>query len=196
LDARIRTVEVERDLIPLGCYPKLAVFRPDAREVFGDRILLLDVDIIITASIDPIVDRTEDIVLLRDFNRPPPPAKVVLYNSSVILLKAGAFPEVWQRFDPATSPREVKACRLTGDDQVWITLALGGEHPTWEASDGILSGKHIFRRASERIFPRFLARQRNPVPPGARLLAFHGKQKPWHPEVASVLPWVRDYWHD
>jgi hypothetical protein len=197
LDHRIRVVPVERDLVPLGnAFPKLAIFRPDAGEIFGDRILLLDVDVVITASLDPLVNRTEDIVLLRDFNRPPPPAQAVLFNSSILLVTAGAFPEVWERFDPATSVDKIRASRLVGSDQAWITMTLGTDRPTWAPSDGILSGKHLIRRANEKFLPRILSRQRNPLPTGARLLAFHGKQKPWHAEVSSVLPWVRDYWYE
>lgn len=171
LDADIRTVPVERNLIPLGnAYPKLAVFRPDAADIFGERICLIDLDVVITGSINEIVNRQEPFVIWQDVLAKSQP-KRFKYNSSLILMNAGARSQVWRTFDRNSSPRLVR--HRCGSDQAWISHMLDGE-PTWSSDDGVFSWR----------FDKPLA--------NARMIFFHGREKPWMLPNHSI---IKQHWH-
>src|SRR5690606_2449101 len=46
-----------------GRYPKLMIYRPDAAVLFGDRILMMDLDLFVAGDLTSLVTRNEDIVL-------------------------------------------------------------------------------------------------------------------------------------
>ena len=73
------------------------------RANLGERVLSLDIDVVITGSLDHIVARTEPIVLWRNPNFPAPLR--AFYQSSVQLFSAGARQELWDDFDPQQTPR-------------------------------------------------------------------------------------------
>lgn len=176
IDGSITVVPMRQDLVALGnAYPKLEVFRPDAAEVYGDRILLLDLDLVIMGSLDALVDRSDSLVVWRD-----PMAdrsERALYNTSMLLLSAGTFPEVWETFDAATSPTTVKAEGWLGSDQAWLARTMGEGLPVWTEADGVLSWR--FDLAARGLAPH------------ARVVAFHGRQKPEH---LQGIDWIRDNW--
>ena len=152
-----------------SCYRRLDMFAPDAAERYGERFICLDLDMIIVADVAPLWDRLEDCVLLRD---PLYPTQV---NGSMLLLSAGSRPRVWTEFDPARSPDVARARGFRGSDQAWLSHCLPSE-PRWGPEDGVLSyRKHIIPRGGS-------------LPAGARIVSFHGKQKPWD----TSLPWVRE----
>lgn len=151
-------------LASLGnAYPKLQVFRPDAAELFGgSRILLLDLDIDIKASLEPLVSRQESIVLCPEFIKSP---CATHYNSSVLLMTAGAFPEVWRTFHPIDSPFLVTRSRKIGSDQVWLSMKLGPDRPTFGREAGIRSYRLDYLPNGPRE--------------DDRVIVFHGSPKPW-----------------
>ena len=155
-----------------SCYRRLRLFAPDAATTFGERIVSIDLDCVISNDLRPVWDRPDDFVIWRDpGNRTP-------YCGSMFLLTAGARSQVWKQFDPARSPQAARAARCLGSDQGWIAYCLGPHEATWTAADGVLSY-------------RIDGLHRNFLPPGVRVTFFHGKVKPWDPE-ALALAWVRE----
>lgn len=139
LDRDIRIAPVDHRLIHFGiAFPKLAIFRPDAEAIFGKRMCLIDLDTVITGSLDPLIDRPEPFVIWKDVLAKSQP-KRFKYNSSMILMNAGSRSQVWESLWPDNIKkilhREYKWC---GSDQAWISHMLNGE-TTWTAADGVLS---------------------------------------------------------
>jgi hypothetical protein len=162
-----------------SCYRRLRLFHPDASRWFGDRIVSLDLDVVITADLAPLWDRSEDFVAWGDTN----PLPGSHYNGSMILLTAGSRSQVWTRFDPATSPRQSLKARCFGSDQGWISYCLGPGEAKWTRADGVYSFRNEI--AATRALPS-----------NARLVVFHGAHDPWDAYVQANYPWVQLYYHD
>ena len=75
-----------------------------------ERILAIDLDMVLTGDISPIVQRAEPVVVLTT-DQPNIPV-----NGSLVLVTPGAAEEVWSSFDPATSPTLARrsACHGSG----------------------------------------------------------------------------------
>lgn len=181
LDSRIEAVPDRADFADIrsphgagnpSCYRRLRIFGPDAAETFGPRIVSLDLDCVITGDLRPLWDRPESFVGWQD------PLHAWQINGSMMLLTAGAHPEVWEWFDPATSPAESLAAGYKGSDQGWVSQCLS-DAARWTRADGVLSYR-IDKCAAA-------------LPAGAKVVMFHGKLDPWSPEARRVS-WVRDNW--
>src|SRR4029079_12831383 len=61
------------------------------------------------------------------------------YNGSMMLMTAGARPQVWTQFNAATSPRMAFKAGRFGSDQGWISYCLGKVEPIWTTKDGVYS---------------------------------------------------------
>lgn len=183
LDPRIEVVPLWNDFADVrnphghprnpSCYRRLRAFRPDIGEVFGRRFVSLDLDTVITGDLTPLWDRPEPFVIWGDTN------PRTLYNASMFLLTAGARPQVWETFDPDTSPAVAKAARQFGSDQGWISYCLGPGEAMWHRADGV----HSFRNEIQPVG--------SALPAGARITFWHGHVDPWSP-TGQALEWVRE----
>lgn len=157
-----------------SCYRRLRMFAPDIAEALGSRFVSLDLDCVITGDITSLLRRPEEFVAWKDTH------SRCGYNGSLMLLTAGARRQVWETFDPETSPALTLADgKCNGSDQGWISYCLGPSEAKWTASDGVYSFKNEIKR--------------KPLPANARIVIFHGSLKPWSPE-AQLLPWVRKHY--
>lgn len=163
-----------------SCYRRLKMFAPEARDIFGPRVLLIDLDVLPVADVTPIFDRPEPIVLL------PTPEKHVPYNGSMILMDTGAFPGVWTDFDPRESPKIAMAAYCHGSDQGWLSYWFRNRSPAvWDEGFG---GEGIY------TYRRHIEPYGGALPHDARIVLFHGKPDQWEPE-AQQLDWVREHWN-
>ena len=158
-----------------SCYRRLRLFSREAGEDFGPRFVSLDLDCVIVRDMTPVWDRPEDFVIWGDTN------PKTLYNGSMILLRAGARPKVWEKFDPSSSPKLAHSSGNFGSDQAWISYCLGKGEAKWTRADGVYSYRNEIQRRG------------GVLPPDARIVMFHGIHDPWSPE-AQRLPWVRQHW--
>lgn len=136
------------------CLRRLAMFRPDAADIFGaERFVSMDLDCVISASLDPLFDRSEDAVFYRGTsdNRP--------FNGSMTMLTAGCRSQVYSEFCPGKAV--VAGRQYLGSDQAWVSYILGPGEATWGASDG------VHARASVK----------NVGDP--RIMFYLGPEKPW-----------------
>lgn len=187
LDDRIRSVPLWRDHAALpsphgpsepSCYRRLRLFARDAGEIVGARrFAWCDLDVVLTGDVTPIFSRTEPIVLL------PTPTPKIPFNGSMILMDAGCRPEVWETFDPVTSPPRNVEAQCHGSDQGQISFCLRDRgEATWKIGpDG--DGIYFFHR---HVFDGRL-------PSDARLVSFHGRGDPWSPRY-SHMSWVRKHY--
>jgi hypothetical protein len=184
LDEQVEVVELWDDFADIpsphgqgnpSCYRRLRAFAPDMAKVLGKRFVWLDLDCVITGDLAPLFDRTEAFLSWGDTN----PKNSV--NGSMVMMTAGARREVYETFDPATSPELTRRVGHFGSDQAWISRCLGDKEARWGVRDGVYSYRVHLRP------------QRGVLPANARVVFFHGQIDPWSAE-AQRLGWVRDNW--
>lgn len=158
-----------------SCYRRLRAFSPDIADVFGPRFVSLDLDCVITGDLRPLWERPEAIVMYGDTN------PKTHYNGSMLLMTAGARPQVWDRFDPQHSPQLSKNAGCFGSDQGWISYCLGPGEAKWSRADGVYSFRNDIKQNPDRL------------PANARIVMFHGNEDPWGIQ-AHGLDWVRQHW--
>jgi hypothetical protein len=140
------------------CYRRLSMFRRDAGKIFSKRFVSIDLDCVIAGPLDPLFDRKEDLVL---FNGTHPSRA---YNGSMMLIKAGCRPKVFEDFNQEAALES--GARFCGSDQAWLMHKLGPNEATWGEADGVsFFGGHY--RISSR-------RQKKPT-----IMFFPGSRKPW-----------------
>lgn len=158
-----------------SCYRRLKAFSSEAKEIFGERILSIDLDCVITGDITHLVERDEDFVIWGD-TQPGTP-----YNGGLWLLRTGTRTRVWDQFDPRVSPRKGKALGYVGSDQAWIAACLGKGEARYTRSDGVYSYRNEITKLGH-------------LPATARIVMFHGKHDPWMADVQSRHSWIKEYW--
>lgn len=148
-DARIPTWGAHRP----QCLRRLTMFRRDAAELFGaDRIVCTDLDLVVCGSLDSLFDAKDDFRITRGT------ATSRAYNGSMMMLRLGSRPQVYEKFSLERAAEAGR--RHVGSDQAWIAHCLPGEK-TWTPTDGVrFWGAH------------------HPVA-DARVVFFAGQQKPW-----------------
>lgn len=185
IDEHIKLLDLWPDLAdipnPTGpkrnpsCYRRLKLFAPEMRERIGERILVLDLDCVVTGDLRPLWNRDDDFVAWGETR------KDNAYNGSMILLRAGALPQVWTDFDPRRSPDRARAAGYFGSDQGWLSYKLGPGYPRWSKRDGVYSYRNHLEADGGRL------------PADARIVFFHGQTDPWDPEAAK-LAWVKAHY--
>jgi len=151
-----------------SCYRRLRLFRPDARETFGELIVSIDLDTVITGEIAMLFERPESFVAWQD---PLSPKQLC---GSLWMLKAGSHPEVWERLDRHGVAAAYSA-GLKGSDQAWMSYALP-DAGRWTHHDGVYSYRaHCAYR----------------LPKDARIVFMHGRPKPWDVGLPS---WVEHHY--
>lgn len=178
IDASVRIVPLWDDHRAMGgCYMRLKLFSPEMRELIGERFVQIDVDSVVVGDLTPLLDRNDDFIAWRNIGYPTTP-----YCGSMFMMRAGARPDVWSTFDPVVSPKIASAENLCGTDQAWMGHVLGKDMPSWSAADGVLSFRSDIN-----------AKHRGELPPGARIVFFHGPYDPSMPAIQE-RGWVREHW--
>jgi hypothetical protein len=152
------------------CYRRLSMFRRDAAKIFGERFVCMDLDCVVSGPLDPLFDRGDDLVLYRGTARTRP------YNGSMMLIRAGCRPQVFETFNQAAALES--GALFCGSDQAWLAHCLGWNEKVWDEADGVY------------FFGSRYARLRRAVPP--RVLFFPGNVKPW--DVARIDPFTRQHY--
>lgn len=157
-----------------SCYRRLRVFARNAGEWLGERFVHLDLDCVITREITGLLNRPEEFVCWGDTNPRNP------YNGSMWLVKAGARPQVWEQFNPATSPTEARRAGYFGSDQAWFAHILGPCEARFTRAHGVYSFRNEMRR-------------KDLLPSDARIVFFHGKHDPWDEDMMRIA-WIKDHY--
>jgi hypothetical protein len=159
-----------------GCFTRLRLFNPAwaAEQGFepGDRVLVLDLDLVITGDLGPLFDGDEPFRILQGVNAANP----CPYNGSVWRLDIGYRPDVWNDFT-LEAARGAPFFEFP-DDQGWFWHMLPGA-AAFGAADGIYAFKKPGWPSGDNL------------PKGARLVAFPGHRDP---SQFTHLPWVRNNW--
>jgi hypothetical protein len=159
-----------------GCFARLRLFDPEwcAEHGFrpGDRVLVLDLDLIVTGDLAPLFEGDAPFRILSGVNSSNP----CPYNGSVWRLDIGYRPDVWSDFSieaAALAPHD-----QFPDDQAWFAHKMPAA-AGFTAEDGV----YAFQKPG---WPRGEA-----LPKDARIVAFPG----WRdPAGFQHLDWVKEHW--
>ena len=160
-------VEVKRG--QPNCYCRLKLFSHEAKDMFGDWVVSMDLDTLIRHDISDLFQTDADFKIMK--------GSVTPYNGSLWLLKTGSRPQVWEEFDPVRSPQKARenqmpdGKRFVGSDQAWISSRLSNSEETWDKSDGIYNFINDVGV--------------NECPPSVRVVQFPGGIKPWSGQLAT-----------
>jgi hypothetical protein len=168
----------DRKHVPGTVFARLMLRRPDIGDVLqAERILSLDIDCVVTGSLDPLVERTEDAVFWRNPNWPAP--KRAFYQTSIQLFDAGARSELWTDFDPQETPKWVNR-RFGGAEQAWVSERLPWNLPHWTDADGVYGFKRLGGAGIDVELPE-----------NARIVFTPGNREPGQ---LKAIPWIEEHY--
>jgi hypothetical protein len=166
---------------------RMWLYSADAARI-GDRLFQLDLDVILTGTIDPIVNRPEPFVIWKsDSNWKDKWA----YNATVMLVTPGAVDDVWQTWN--ANPKQVFTAaevdgwgsRVNSDQAIACYLLKDRDVPVWTEADGI---------RAYRVFAGKHGDRGQVLPEGTRLVSFHGPRDPSLPDLQKKSPWIQEHW--
>lgn len=149
------------------CLRRISMFRRDAGAIFGERFACMDLDVIVSNSLDEILSAPEDFRMCQGTANGRP------YNGSLIVMTAGARPKVYESFtlEGAIAAGE----RFVGSDQAWIAHCLGPNEATFGLDDGVQMSTGWFN-------------------PEAALTFYPGVIKPWDVVRLGGNPWAEQHY--
>lgn len=159
-----------------GCFARLRLFDPNWQMKRGltGRIVSIDLDCVVTGSLDELFCRADPFLILKGANAVNP----CPYNGSVWMLRAGYRPDVWAGFSlEAAAQMQFYAFP---DDQAWFHHKMPNENG-YEA--GPRSGVYAFKKPG---WPKG-----DDLPKGARLVCFPGSRDPGQ---FKNLNWIKENW--
>jgi len=182
--ADIHVVKLDKTtFIPGTRFAKLMLWREDISNIIGQRIGYIDLDCVITRSLDPIFNRTEDVVLWRN-PRYGIKERRARYNTSIILLNAGARPHLYNKFNPAKHPQKLREIG-SGTDQAWVSSQISKtDEAYWTSADGVYNASTL-----RDITPEI----KTELPVDARIVFFPGMAEPEMPEIQNIHPWIEEH---
>lgn len=156
-----------------SCYRRLWMFSEEAK-VLGERVLLIDIDLVVVNDLRPIFDMPQEFVGWRPYRDW---GAQMRFGGGIYLLTPGTRTKVWDDFKGPASIAEARAAGFRGSDQAWISYKLGLSEAYWDREAGIYSIRDMKGTEAQ-------------LPEDARLVQFNGPTKPWH----SRLAWAQEHW--
>lgn len=183
-----------------SCYRRLRMFDADARGMFGDHLLHLDLDTVIVGPLDPLIDRPEELVMWRQPQARIPLRHGYAYNPSIMLMRVGSHDALWKRFhgDPDGTVAKARAAGWFGSDMAVINFYLMDKKiGAWTEGDGVLSWWVHIRKEPDMKWKSGSPRSCDgSLPAGARVVHFHGSMSegPGDPGMQARYPWIKEHW--
>lgn len=169
---------------------KLAVFAEELYDLKG-KVLCLDLDLIITGSLDDFFDYPGQVLIIKDWIK-----KDGTGNSSVYRFEVGAHPEILREFERSFA--EVKTTHRNEQEYLSAAMLAKGALDYWPDN-----WCRSFKRHCIQPFSLLLKRD-TVQPQDMRVLVFHGKPDPddaiagvsgkWYRRF-NPATWVADHWH-
>lgn len=181
--------------VPGTCLVKLQAHRPDMGEVLkADRILLMDVDCVVTGSLDTLVEGDAPFMGWRNPNFEVG-GRRGFYQGSMQLFSPGATEFLWRDFDPKATMAWLNR-RFGGAEQCWISERLNTAYPEvrwewdrpyWSEVDGVYGAGRLFDG-------KMGAGVTTELPENARIVFTPGDRSPSQPEFMAAHPWAREFY--
>ena len=155
-----------------GWWGKMGLYRKEIPGVHTKRILFLDLDVVLTGSLDPVLQLDSDFALIRDYPADSREAKGGNGNdgnTSAVLLRVGSRAEIWAAYEKAGKPT-VDDC----GDQGWLNQHFPR---SFDLIPEALAQSYRLHNLDKRS------------PSGCSIVMFHGEPKPH-----ECGGWVAEYW--
>lgn len=141
----------------INSFVRLNLFNPEIGKEFGERILSIDLDVLIEDDLAPLVENAPDFCGIE--------GRAARVNGSLWTLKTGTNAHVWETFDPQRSVKEISRSKHHGSDQAWMSIQMP-DCPVWTGND---DGTWLFKDI----------RRKTTCPQWRRFVAFPGVDFPW-----------------
>jgi hypothetical protein len=167
----------------IRCRRRMWQFAAERADDLGDRILVLDLDVVIVDDITPLVDRPEPIVGWKV-------GYAGVYSGSFLLFDAGALDAAWQAYhrDPVGYP--MLAGEQYASDQAMLNYHLRGRAIAhWTERDGLITW---FGKGYEALQHHGMGPARPNPPPGTRVVVMGSADKIIIDE--GRYPFIRENW--
>lgn len=180
--------------VPGLCTVKLQAHKENAIAKAGDRVLLMDIDCIVTDNIIPLVNRKEVMVWWKNPNYQEGGRRGFI-QGSMQLFTVGATHFLWSDFDPKVAPSWLNR-RFGGGEQAWISerLNTGYPYPGWEWSEAVWTEADGVYGAGRLINGEMGAGVQSELPANARIVFTPGDRSPSQPEMQAKHPWITEYY--
>ena len=189
IDAAIETIPLPvRHSDSPRCRRRMRAFDQAWASKIGERILALDLDVVITGDITPLVDRPDPLVCWRV-------GYAGVFSGSVILMNAGVLDPMWRAFDKDPNGYARRAApRGVGSDQAMLNWYLSQSSTkirpgVWTEADGFVT---FFGLGYQRLERRGVGPGNPRLPPGARMVVL-GSDDLHVLEQGEHYPWVREW---
>jgi hypothetical protein len=161
-----------------GCFARLRMFDYGWQQnrKIDDRLVCLDLDLVITGGLDVLFDRPESFVIFAGANSHNP----CPFNGSVMMLRPNCHGEIWNDFS-LQNIQQIPFYEFP-DDQGWIAHKLPNA-ATWQC--GKKSGIYAFMKPTTA---QWIGQG---LPDRARIVAFPGARQP---KDFQHLNWVKQNW--
>jgi len=160
-----------------GCYTRLFTYSNDIKDIIGDRVLYLDLDILILKNITNIVSKEEEFVYYK--------RKDNLFNCSMYMMNSGSRSYIWEEFnkDPDLAILNAKEWTKQNNimkgcsDQAWVNYRLDLDtEQYWNKDDGIYDINLDLKNSN--------------IPANCNILLFPGPRDPSDKQYSKL----NEYW--
>ena len=160
-----------------SCYRRLWLFSAEAAALLPGRIVLIDIDVVILGDITRLIqEKTADFV-----GWSSPTFGWCKIAGGFWAHTTGTHTDVWDQFDPVTSPKVAFARGYRGSDQAWLSYMLHPAQESWSEKDGIIK-------------INWLQKAGQTPPPGIKMVFTSGLIGPWNFHLQLGYRWVREHW--
>lgn len=121
--------------------PKLFAWSPEFHDLIGERFASIDLDVVVTDDLGPLVDGNEPFVIWDRANQEP-------YNTSLFALEPGFHNQVWTGLTPERIADARKHAAYWTGDQSWVAHVLGPDEPTFGEVDGVIQYRPTKHRSA------------------------------------------------
>ncbi len=141
----------------IDAYRRLKLFDPETGKQFGERVVSIDLDVLIEADLAPLFDNDNDFQGIK--------GRASWINGSLWSLKVGTNLHVWDEFDPDTVKKLISKSKFHGSDQAWMSMKMP-KCAYWNGND---DGAWLYKDIRQKTtFPEF-----------RRITVFPGGVNPW-----------------
>ncbi len=170
---------------------RLWIFSDESHRIFGDRILQLDLDIVITSDITDLISTSSDPIKIWKY--PMTTRFGYGLNPSFLLFTPSTeYAQMWYALEAAPDALidHMNRSGWSASDQAvisWRFSHITGPRsaeptiPVWTDQDGIMCLKDILQNGTNG----------HVLPPTCRIVSFHGR---FDPSQFLHLPWVHTHW--
>jgi hypothetical protein len=156
-----------------SCFRRLKMLSRDTSAWLGERIVMMDLDVVIVGDLAPPLDRPEDFVINTGV------VPFMPYNGSLMLFTVGCRTQLWEEFRLVESLAFARSLGQPHSDDGWIGARLDPDSARFTPEDGVYD------------FRNHIHGKRDTLPGNAAIVIFHGKQDP-DGALAQSYGWVRE----